>query len=318
MAADSKHTRFRSYMLDEKGGSYSYFDGSHFTLIEARLNNANRENLSEEMSLCGVEKIYCLHITSWDSDHCKYAELEEILATLKPKKIEYPGYEPHTDNGERCLETIFHYQNESRKRRSVNVSAISITPKYINTLNKAKALKYTDVIYNPIKIDTDNSNNKSTVKIFRTGSFNVLSLGDVESDNIASYLREFAIIKKEVDVMIMAHHGADNGFTTSAFIKKVKPQIAIVGSNYANQYNHPTQEIRDLLYQERVKLFTTKTGDVVIHSLRNHNGEFRVDNYISRGEEIKSTNEFIAKKRDLLKHSPDTITAKIKYKNRIF
>lgn len=318
MAADSKYTRFRSYMLEDKGGSYSYFDGNFFTLIEARLNNANRENLNDEMALCGVSKIHCLHITSWDSDHCKYSELEEILGSFKPRKIEYPGYEPHTDNGEKCLEAIFKYQNETLRQRNKKITAISITPSYIKSLDKARALKYSDVVYNPLEIDTKNANNRSTVKIFRTGSFNVLSLGDVESENIASYLRELSTIKNEVDVMIMAHHGADNGFTTSAFLKKVKPLVAVVGSNFANQYDHPKQEIRDILYQEGIKLCTTKTGDVVIYSIKTNTGEFRVDNYIAKGQVINSTKDFIAKKRELLKHSPDTLTAKLKYSKRIY
>lgn len=115
MAADSKYIRFRSYMLEDKGGLYSYFDGNLFTLIEARLNNANRQILNDEMELCGVSKIHFLHITSWDSDHCKHSELEEILGSFKPSKIEYLGYEPHIDNGEKCLGTMFKYQNETSR-----------------------------------------------------------------------------------------------------------------------------------------------------------------------------------------------------------
>lgn len=44
-------------------------------------------------------------------------------------------------------------------------------------------------MYWPKEIDANNANNNSTVKQFRSGSFNVLSLGDVESTNISSYLR---------------------------------------------------------------------------------------------------------------------------------
>lgn len=317
MAAESKQTRFRSYMLGEKGGSYSYFDGERFTLIEARLNDENRQNVIDEMGLCTVTKIHCLHITSWDSDHCKRSELEEILESLPPSKIEYPGYTPHTENGIESLQLIKNFKNK-RIQAGKKVEAISVSPKYIKSLKKASSLKYNDVLYNPLDIEAKAANDKSTIKFFRTGSFNVLSLGDVEDENIASYLRELNIVRNEVDIMIMAHHGADNGFRTSSFIKKIKPLVAIVGSNYANQYQHPKQEIRDLLYHNDVKLFTTKTGDIIIHSTKTHTGEFRVNNFKSKNTDISSTCDFISKKRALLKNNEDTLNARRKKTNRIY
>jgi len=316
MPAESRQTRFRSYRLAEKGGSYSYYDGSIFTLIEARYNSVNKPSVQEELGLCALNVIDTLHITSWDNDHCKLSDLEAILLELKPSKIEYPGYEPHSVTGMACLDLIKKYKKESIGKTK-EIKAISVTPKYISTLNKASALKYNDVIFNPLNIETSNANDKSTVKFFRTGSFNVLSLGDVEDCNIASYLRRKSIIKNEVDIMIMAHHGADNGFTTSAFIKHVRPTVAVVGSNYANQYDHPKQEIRDLLYEESVKLYTTKTGDIVIYSTEGHDGKFRVDNYISENKTIKSTKDFIAKKRFLLNVHEDNLRSKV-MKNRIY
>ncbi|EHM45304.1 ComEC/Rec2 family competence protein [Yokenella regensburgei] len=317
MAAEAKQTRFRSYMLGEKGGSYSYFDGSKFTLIEARMNDINRQNIIDEMSICTVTKLHCLHITSWDSDHCKRSELEEILESYPPSKIEYPGYEPHTDNGVESLQLILDYK-KNRVKNGNMAEIVSVSPKYIKSLQKASSLKYNDILYNPLDIDAKSPNDKSTIKFFRTGSFNVLSLGDVEDENIASYLRELNIVRNEVDVMIMAHHGADNGFTTSSFIKRIKPHVAIVGSNYANQYQHPKQEIRDLLYHNDVRLFTTKTGDIVIYSTKTHTGEFRVNNFKAGNTDLSSSCDFTAKKRALLKNNEDTLNAKRKKTNRIY
>jgi hypothetical protein len=44
------------------------------------------------------------------------------------------------------------------------------------------------VVYHPRWIDPYCPNNNSTVKLFREGSFNLLSLGDVESHNISAQL----------------------------------------------------------------------------------------------------------------------------------
>lgn len=44
--------------------------------------------------------------TLTDQDHCGFKELKEILSALKPKKIEYPGYEHDSDNYKNCLKEI--------------------------------------------------------------------------------------------------------------------------------------------------------------------------------------------------------------------
>lgn len=47
--------------------------------------------------------------------------------------------------------------------------------------------------------------------------------------------------------MILAHHGADNGFTTKKFIEELNPSVAICSSNYDNEYDHPREEIRKIV-----------------------------------------------------------------------
>lgn len=87
----AKMTRFRAYQLDNEGSSFSYFDGTTFTLIEARLTDLNRPRVDKELEICGLKRVGCLHVTSWDVDHCKEAELEEILNRYQPARIEYPA-----------------------------------------------------------------------------------------------------------------------------------------------------------------------------------------------------------------------------------
>lgn len=223
MTIESKVTRFRAYQLGNAGSSFSYFNGSQFTLIEARYNETNSPSIISEMEICGVTELAVLHITSWDQDHCSAAQLKEIIEQLKPKKIEYPGYSPHTESGSACLEIIKEFKK--------SMEAVAVTPKYIDGLNKAKDYGYRDILYHPKFLSADSSNDNSTVKLFRSGSINVLSLGDVESTQISSGIKSYRSIKNEVDVMILAHHGADNGFTTSSFLKRVRPTIAIASAD---------------------------------------------------------------------------------------
>ncbi|MBF4801314.1 ComEC/Rec2 family competence protein [Aeromonas hydrophila] len=311
----SVNTRFRAYQLKSAGSSFSYYSNDEFTLIEGRYCEDNEESIKNELTLCGLKNISNLHITSWDQDHCSPKQLERILTELKPKRIEYPGYKPHTDSGLESLAIIMKYE----KNEAAKPIAISVTPEYIKTLPNASAYGYRNITYWPKEIDNEKPNDNSIVKQFRTGSFNVLSLGDVESTQISSYLRRTRSIYSEVDVMIMAHHGADNGFTTSTFLRNVKPSFAIATSNYGNQYNHPKQEIRDLLYKHKVDLFTTKTGDVIVKSINGHFGDYEVINLKSGSTEVSSRYIGYAKKSNFLKNNDDTLrdrktSNRLKYK----
>jgi competence protein ComEC len=311
LAAESKVTRFRAYQLGNAGSSFSYFNGSRFTLIEARYNEINSASIDQEIKLCNTSGIHNLHITSWDQDHCSPSQLKEILDKYSPSKIEYPGYTPHTKCGEESLEIINSY-----KKKHVKSKIIQVSPKYISSLDTAEKYGYNDTLHHPKFIDKDSSNNNSTIKHFRSGSFNVLSLGDVECSNLASGLRRQRVIKNEADVMILAHHGADNGFTTSSFIKVVRPKVAIASADYANQFAHPKQNIRDLLHKNGVKLFTTKTGDVVVFSIGNHTGKYRVVKFKSGSSDVSSSCEFYARKSEFLSKNKDTIRAVLNRGNR--
>jgi competence protein ComEC len=107
--------------------------------------------------------------------------------------------------------------------------------------------------------------------------------------------------------MILAHHGADNGFTTKNFIHHLNPSVAICSSHYANQYDHPRQEIRDLLYESGVRLMTTKTGDVIVESIGDHTGQYQAINLRARSTEVSSEYKFVSKKRRLLDFNADSL-----------
>ncbi len=304
MTARSLITRFRAYQLDKAGSSFSYFDGSEFTLIEARLTEVNEKAIADELSVCGKKRIDTLHITSWDQDHCSPTQLERILEDYSPSKVECPGYEPHTDAGKDSLKIIRQYH---KKRTSSVPKIVRVTPEYICGLKNAEDFGYKNILYHPREIDLNNSNNNSTVKQFRSGCFNVLSLGDVECSNISSYLRRTRSINTEVDILILAHHGADNGFTTSPFIKAIEPPFAIATADYGNKFEHPKQEIRNLLHKHDVKLMTTKTGDVIVRSIKSHYGHYEVINLKAGSEEVSSRYEHVSKKHKKLSANADSI-----------
>lgn len=303
---EARKTRFRAYQLGSAGSSFSYcFDG-HFTLIEGRLTETSRGPLTNEMRACGVSVAETLHITSWDADHCAESELEELLDLVQPLRIEGPGYPPHCEHAERCR-SILEYYRRQKKSSNRPVVLDYITPAYISSLEAASALGFRNIFYHPKFIDTACNNNNSSVKLFRGGSFNVLSLGDVEDANISSFLRRNSTLKRETDIMILAHHGADNGFTSKSLLERLRPRLAICSSDYDNKFEHPDEAIRDLLFQMGIPLMTTKTGDVVIASIGDHKGAYKAINLISGSTKVSSERLFRAKKAELLSNNDDTI-----------
>lgn len=289
--------------MDSAGSSYSYFAAGHFTLIEAMITDINRTQLLSELRICGKRTIDTLHITGWDSDHCHVSGLTWILENLRPARVEYPGYDHYTACAIACKRLIIDYG----KIGSRGVKKIQrIDPIYVNSLNSVEGPGYSNIIYHPRELQ-NSSNDNSTVKFFRKGAFNVLSLGDVQSSHIASMIRRAKSVKKETDVLILAHHGADNGFTTKKFLEEVQPTVAICTSNYKNQHDHPPQEIRNLLYEQGIPLFTTKTGDVIIESLGSHQREYKVTNLCTGSTKISSVKNFVARKARLLSMNADTI-----------
>lgn len=308
-------TRFRAYQLGNEGSSFSYFGEGKFTLVEARITKTSFPRLMAELKVCGKQTLDTLHITSWDHDHCDAGELGYILENLCPTRIEYPGYPPHSDNAKEALNLILTYRDQkSRQGRAVECQRID--PPYIASLSEAAEFGYSNILYHPKTISVDCNNDNSTVKHFRRGSFNVLSLGDVESAAISANLRRYRSIEREVDIIILAHHGADNGFTNRKFLQAIKPCVAVCTSNYDNQFEHPKQEIRDLLYEYDIPIYTTKTGDLLVRSVGDHSSKYQVVNLNSGSTNISSVQVRRSKKAHFLSQNADTVRNLYRHSNR--
>ena len=259
-------SKFRAYQLDSPGSLFSYYKHNVYTLIEARIPKGGIQVLINDMAYHEKDRLDTLHITSWDADHCTYNDLVSIINHLRPEIIEIPEYETDTNEGKLCRSLILKY-DDIHQRYVQNVKVINQA--YLSSLSIAVLGETNDVIF-PSLFNSNNKNDRSLIRLFRSAGFNVLSLGDCESSVMALYLIKSQIIQLEVDVLILAHHGADNGFTTAEFLDAIKPKVAICSSNYDNMYDHPRPEIKQLLYDRNIRLMTTKTGDVIIYQLEGY------------------------------------------------
>jgi competence protein ComEC len=284
-------TRFRAYQLDSEGSLFSHYKPGVFTLIEARTPKAGIEDITKELAIFSKTKIDCLHITSWDIDHCKYDDLIQILNKFRPSLIEIPFYDPETDEGKLCKNTIEGYELV-HERYKPNVRKIS--KDYISTLEPGTPQGVNNIVYSP-DFDAAKSNDKSSIKLFRSMGCNVVSLGDIESPVIAESLLKCSIFSFEIDVLILPHHGADNGFITGPFLDKIKPKIAICSSNHGNQYGHPKENIRSLLSNRSIPLLTTKEGDIIIEHAKGST-QTSAWNFVTNNTGLQGTHKFVSKR----------------------
>lgn len=252
-------TRFRAYQLANAGSSYSYFDGKTFTLFEARLTDDNRNSIWHEIKRCGQTKIDVLHITSWDFDHCKPSELTEILTKMRPSRVEFPGYSVFQQGSAAAIESWGIIQ------RWVAAQALvtrQYTTSYVNNLPPGQSYRKNNIVFWPKELDPDSNNNNSTVMLFRGGHFNVLSPGDIESEDAALALMDG--LAAETDVLILPHHGSEHGIISKALLEHLSPKVAVCTANYKNHFKHPRDSVRKLLSSLSIPLCTTKMGDVII------------------------------------------------------
>lgn len=312
-SAKAIFTRFRAYKLGKAGSLCSYFANKYFTLIEATDSEVSRPRLLEELEICGKDHIDTLHVTSWDQDHCEPNALEWILSSLQPTRIQTPGYAHESQSAVTCQTLIANYK-AMRQQLGKTVNVVAITPQYISSLGKAEKLGYQDVLYHPKTIYTE-SNNNSTVNFFRTGCFNVLSTGDIEHHNIGAYLRSCPTLKREIDVLLLPHHGGPVDLMSKKFLEELRPSLAVCSSNTANQHEHPDPTVRQMLIDLKIPLMTTKRGDVLIESTGSHTSRYHAHDLLSDGDTSQEDLVFTARKFTLMSMNGDTIRDRLQHRN---
>jgi competence protein ComEC len=106
------------------------------------------------------------------------------------------------------------------------------------------------------------ANANSIVARLDYGSFSMLLTGDAEDQT------EHRLLTKELElkskVLKISHHGSKYA-TSSDFLNRVKPEVAVVSCGAWNRYGHPSQAVLDRLKAANVKLYRTDLqGEITI------------------------------------------------------
>lgn len=113
-----------------------------------------------------------------------------------------------------------------------------------------------------MKSGGNETNANSVVTRLDYGSFSMLLPGDAEEQT------EHRMLSKDVNVQAqfikLAHHGSKYA-SADDFLKRVKPEVAIISCGEWNRYGHPAQVVLDRLRAANVKLYRTDMqGEVTI------------------------------------------------------
>jgi beta-lactamase superfamily II metal-dependent hydrolase len=105
------------------------------------------------------------------------------------------------------------------------------------------------------------------------GAFSMLLAGDAEDQTEHRLLTKD--LNLEARVLKIGHHGSK--YASSAdFLKRVKPEIAIVSCGAWNRYGHPAQSVLDRLRAANVKLYRTDLHGEITISTRGSTSDINV------------------------------------------
>lgn len=130
---------------------------------------------------------------------------------------------------------------------------------------------FTAQILAPTEIDENNLNNCSAVIKVTYGETSFLFTGDAEMEELEEIDADLS-----ADVLKVGHHGSRTS-TNEEFMEKVSPSKAVISVGKDNPYNHPHQEVLDILEQYTDEIYRTdkdktivmrSTGDEIIVETR--------------------------------------------------
>ena len=142
---------------------------------------------------------------------------------------------------------------------------IQVLIKDINETKVALSLKFPETNPWANAAETYAVGNEVSGKVARMtdfGAFVELETGVDALLHVSQISKEH--VEKPADVLKVGHHGSGSS-STSAFLKKVNPEIAVISSGYGNDYGHPHKEVIERLEKRNIEILRTdKSGTIVL------------------------------------------------------
>ncbi len=230
----SNNKELNIYFLDVgQADSILIQEENKVMLIDAG-NNADGDNLVKYLEKLNIKDIDVLVGTHPHEDHI--GGLDNVINYANIGKIYLPDVTTTTKTFEDVLLAI--------KNKDYTITIPKIGEKFsLNNMNF-------EILYTGTN---EKDLNESSI-VIRLDYFNTsyLFMGDAPKSV------EKKIINKniQVDVLKVGHHGSSYS-TSSNFLDKVNPKYAIISVGKNNKYNHPKEEIIDLLNKKNIMIYRT-------------------------------------------------------------
>ena len=193
----------------------------------------------------GIRKIDYLILTHGDYDH-----LGEALTLINNYKINKVIFNSGNNND---LE-----QKIINELKTKNISYYFFNQTKININGSS--------FYFLNKKDEKDENEDSLIIYTRLNQVNILLTGDAGTIS-EKYLIDTYNLPK-MDILKVGHHGSKNS-SSKEFIKWINPSHAVISAGINNRYNHPHQEVIDILNENQVSYYLTSLHGSIKFTLKN-------------------------------------------------
>ena len=162
------------------------------------------------------------------------------------------------------------YYNKKKESKHPVVKVLKDTDQTVTFLASGDELPLDGgklTVLGPLEKDEDAENNNSLVLLAEGGGGSMLLTGDMEFPEEDSLLK--ANLLSHVDVLKVANHGEDDA-TSNALISAVRPSLAVISTNSADEPDTPSRRVIKLLASWDIPvLITQDTNNGVLVTISN-------------------------------------------------
>jgi competence protein ComEC len=225
--------------------------GANFTFEDFEPTDSNYKRILKPfLQYQGINKIDAVFVSHEDVDHA--GSVNYILKDFEVKQIIVSKYFNFEDNSFGNLE------NKGTEILQVEAGqSIEINGTMFNILSPW--------------VDKKSSNENSLVFLTDLGNMSWLFTGDIHQNNEKEILHRYPNLS--VDVLKVAHHGS-NTSTDPVFINQTNPYFALISVGRENRYGHPSNEVIDLLKEEKILIMRTDQHGAIIFRYTQKGGTF--------------------------------------------